>query len=389
MLSDDLARVRRAPAPTLLTLVCGLLAGIALGAIFDDGGASGVVRVASRSSSPVNVSASTTVSRSGARHLNAPTAALPPASAGSNGSSTLETANSQTLKLAVRRGVREAEALGGHASMAVWVDGAEQPAFGGDVSKPGRMWSMSKAVATIAALEATDDEPDRQLASAMVDAITRSSNCGVRRVILGLQQRVGPTRTFAAFDSVLARANVSIERAPQTATAEAQCIPYLESHRAGLSGSPLAAAPQLGTVEWTTADAIAFASALAHGVYGRPGAYLLRLMRRPKQPPQPPLEEAAPPDPPPLDWGAGAVFPASWQPGWKGGWGGSQDIPARYLAGQIVALDIHGVPVAATAMFYPSTQPPNDNPGVTTAPRALEIMFRAAREGLEAGEGLH
>jgi hypothetical protein len=285
------------------------------------------------------------------------------------------------LRAALERGVREADALGGEAAAAVWVSGDAAPLSSGPVSARHRMWSMSKAVVSIAALEAVDDSPNSVLSSALADAIRRSDNCAIRRAIVGLQEgsNRGVAGAVAAFEGVLAKAGVRIEAAPQAAVAEESCVRYLESHRGDLPGGDLGVAVQFGTAEWSMLDAIAFTHALGDGVYGAPGEHLLELMARPKEGP---LEEPAPPSAPPLDWGAGAVFPSSWHPAWKAGWGGSRERPARFLAGQIVALRPDHTPVAVAAVFLPSVQPTVDNPGITQAPQALELIFSAVRSGL-------
>jgi hypothetical protein len=289
------------------------------------------------------------------------------------------------LQTALDQGVREADALGGEAAGAVWVSGDAAPLSSGPVRTRHRMWSMSKAVVSIAALEAVDDRPDRVLSSALADAIRRSDNCAIRRVIVGLQQdsNRGLAGAVAWFEAVLANAGARIEAPPQAAVAEAACVRYLQDHREGLSGDDLGIAAQFGTAEWTVLDAIAFTHALADGVYGTAGQYLLELMTRPKEPP---LEEPAPPSAPPLDWGAGAVFPTGWHPAWKAGWGGSHERPARFLSGQIVVLHVGHTTVAVTAVFLPSAQPDVDNPGMTVAPRALERIFSTVRSGLRGEE---
>lgn len=301
--------------------------------------------------------------------------------AGSLGAGGGETHPRRALQSALDEGVEHARKLGGEAAGAVWIAGDAQPVLSGPISVAHRMWSMSKAVATIAALQAVHDEPGPELAQAMQDAIRRSDNCAIRRVIVGLQDLLGDgvTGTVSAFEHVLERAGTTLARVPQAAAAESACFHYLDTHD-GLAGGDLGVAPQFGTAEWTETDAIGFAHALSDGTYGQPGAYLLRLMGLPKEGP---LEEPPPPSAPPLDWGAGEAFPASWAPAWKAGWGGSQDQPPHFLAGQIVVLDISGTPVAASAVFVPAVEPPNDNPGITRAPEALTLMFRAARAGLE------
>ena len=375
-----LTELRRNPAPVLIIFAGGLLAGVLLGLIFARSGrpaqaANGVTRtvlaVHHRSQAP-----SESVG-------DKPTATiLPPASAGSNGADEVREQRRETLHAALESGVGDAESLGGEAAAAVWVDGDTQPTLVGPATVAHRMWSMSKAVVTIAALRATHSRPDPVMWSAITDAITRSDNCAIRRVIVGLQDRLdaGTSGTVAAFERVLATAGAHIERSPQSASAEQACVPYLERHQQGVPGSDLGVVPQFGTAEWTEFDAISFTHALADGAYGEPGDYLLQLMGLPKKPP---LEEPPPPTAPPLDWGAGAAFPVSWKPAWKAGWGGSQDRPPHFIAGQIVVLHLRTLPVAVAAVFTPSTEPTTDNPGVTAAPRALELMFEAARIGLE------
>jgi hypothetical protein len=287
------------------------------------------------------------------------------------------------LRAALARGVRGADALGGEAAAAVWVSGDATPLSSGPASVPHRMWSMSKAVVSIAALEAVGDRPDPVLSSALAAAIRRSDNCAIRRVIVGLQEgsHRGVAGALAAFKGVLAKAGARIEAAPQAAVAEAACVHYLERHRGHLSGGDLGVAAQFGTAEWSVLDAIAFTHALADGIYGAPGEHLLELMARAKQPP---LEQPSPPSAPPLDWGAGAAFPSVWHPAWKAGWGGSRERPGHFLAGQIVALRVDHTPVAVAAVFLPSLQPTVDDPGVTMAPQALERIFAAVRSGLRS-----
>jgi hypothetical protein len=292
----------------------------------------------------------------------------------------------QTLRAALSAGVARADALRGQAAAAVWVDGDRHPVTSGPVMSPHRMWSTSKAVVAIAVMQAVRDQPDPMLRSVLEDAIARSDNCAVRRAIVGLQDRLGKglAGTEAAFEHVLLAAHARIKGPPQIAAAERACVPYLQAHRAGLAGGEgdLGVVPEFGTAEWTEYDAISFAHSLSDGDYGVAGEYLLRLMMLPKGLP---LDEGpAPPSVPPPDWGAGEAFPASWSPAWKAGWGGSQLHPPRFLAGQLVVLHIGRTPVAAAAIFVPGTEPATDNPGITDAPQALELMFEAVKEGLQA-----
>jgi hypothetical protein len=381
MLTDQLNQVRRNPALALVVLAGGLILGVLIGVVFARGGGSAGA-ANSTTKTVIAVRSSQTASGAGAGDGVSGHATLPPATAGSNGAAGAQPERRAVLLSALQDGVEQADALGGEAAAAVWVGGDQAPVLSGPTSTPHRMWSTSKAVVTIAALKAVNDQPDPVLRSAMTDAIRRSDNCAIRRVIVGLQDRLsqGIDGAIAAFEQVLATAGAQIERGPQQAAPEQACVRYLDGHQGGLPGSDLGVAAEFGTTEWTENDAISFAHALSEGVYGAAGAYLLRLMGLPKQSP---LEEPPPPSAPPLDWGAGAVFPANWRPAWKAGWGGSQDDPPHYLAGQIVVLHLGNVPVAATAIFVPRREPPNDNPGITLAPEALEVMFRAARIGLE------
>jgi hypothetical protein len=382
MLTDQLAQVRRNPALALIVLAGGLLLGVLIGVIFDRGG--GSARAANSTARTVIAarSSGTGSAASAGGSASGRPALLPPATADSNGTTSQRVQRRAALAAALEDGVSRAEALGGEAAAAVWVDGDAQPLLSGPTTVPHRMWSMSKAVVTIAALQATEDQPDSVLWSAIVNAIRRSDNCAIRRVIVGLQDRLnkGVPGTVVAFERVLATAGARIERTPQSAAAEQACVRYLDNNQGDLPASDLGVVPQFGTAEWTEQDAIAFAHSLSEGTYGAPGAYLLRLMGLPKEPP---LEEPPPPSAPPLDWGAGAAFPAAWKPAWKAGWGGSQDSPPHFLTGQIVVLHLGDVPVAVTAIFVPSTEPPTDNPGLTRAPRALETIFKAVRTGLE------
>lgn len=386
-------------APTLLT--GGLLAGLLVGVI--SGGGRGSAHGLDRSPNTSTRVAATAPSVSRARtvreaaaagtsgHTSAMRAGTPwVTGATSSGTGTVNgpsrkaaDTNRTKLQVALDRGVDGADELGGETAAAVWVAGDRQPILSGPVRVPHRMWSMSKAVVAVAALQAMGGKPEPVLRSALADAIRRSDNCAIRRVIVGLQDRLkaGVSGTVAAFERVLRRGGARIETTPQAAAAEQACVRYLDRHRGGLPGGDLGVVPQFGTAQWTEVDAISFAHALAEGAYGIPGSYLLRLMEQPKEPP---LEEPPPPLAPPLDWGAGSVFPSAWRPAWKAGWGGSQDSPPHFLAGQIVSLQLARTRVAVAALFAPKAQPATDNPGLTRAPLALERVFDAVRTGLEA-----
>jgi hypothetical protein len=387
MLDAQMRKARHSPAPLVILLAGGLLAGVLLGMVLSHGtskqgsaGASGTV-AAARSPLASASARSSAVAGSPGRS-QPPSSGMPPASAGTNGSEAAQIARRAVLASALGGGIRQADELGGEAAAAVWVAGDRQPVLSGPTSLPHRMWSISKAVVTIAALRATHDRPDPMMSSAILDAIRRSDNCAIRRVIVGLQYVLneGVAGTIAAFESAMSTAGAGIDRPPQAAPAEQACVHYLDSHKGSLPGSDLITVPQFGTAEWSEYDAIAFAHSLSLGAYGRPGAYLLKLMGLPKEGP---AEEAPPPSAPPLDWGAGAAFPAEWKPAWKAGWGGSQNDPPHFIAGQIVVLHIAALPVAVAAVFAPMTEPSTDNPGATVAPRALEEIFTAVKTGLE------
>ncbi len=370
-----LTQVRRNTALVLIVFAGGLLAGALVGVVF--------VRSGRPVLAGVGVTRTVLVARSPRSRTSVAGAIAAPAGIplGSR-EADLRKPRRVALQEALDYGVGRADGLGGEAVAAVWVYGDPRPVTSGRATVPHRMWSMSKAVVTIAALRATRDQPGPVMWSAITDAIRRSDNCAIRRTIVGLQDRLGAgvRGTLAAFEEVLATAGARIERSPQSAPAEPACVRYLDSHHQGVPGSDLGVVPQFGTAEWTEYDAISFAHALSDGAYGAPGAYLLELMGLPKEPP---LEEPPPPSAPPLDWGAGAVFPANWEPAWKAGWGGSQDQPPHFIAGQIVVLHLGSLPVAVAALYAPNAEPASDNPGLTAAPRALELMFGAARIGLE------
>jgi hypothetical protein len=391
MLRGQLDRVRRNPRLTLMALAGGLLLGLLVGIVVD-AHSGGSVHVAGTTATTVFTAHASRRAHSSPGPAIRSTLSPAPADANRSGSAqapadanrsgSAQAPPREALQAALNRGVQEAKQLDGEAAAAIWVDGDSQPVLSGPVLVPHRLWSMSKAVATLAALGAVNDRPDPVLSSAVTDAIRRSDNCAIRRVIVGLQDRLGAGTPGAvrAFEQILATAHARLEQAPQAASAEPACVRYLDSHQGGLPGSDLGTAAEFGTAEWTEYDAISFAHALSAGAYGFPGADLLKLMALPKEPP---LETPEPPSSPPLDWGAGAAFPAAWRPAWKAGWGGSQNRPPRFLAGQIVVLGLARTRVAVAAIFVPRAEPATDNPGITRAPQALELMFEAARTGLE------
>lgn len=279
--------------------------------------------------------------------------------------------------------ITAADSLGGHASVALWLDGWSTPIVAGaDPWAYGRMWSMSKPVAAIAAYEAAEEQDHTltpALVTAMTDAITRSDNCGERRVILGIQQMTGGLAgTLSTFDGVLAQAGVTPSQTPQRdGLSEPTCLPYLQKRAP--TATPDAVAWQFGTERWTVRQAVAFSHALAIGAYGRAGKFVLGLMATPKQPELAALEGPSGDHIANLQWGAGSAF-APWHPAYKPGWGGSQQ--HDFLAGQIVVLQDAHPSVALAAMFRPTVEPLDDDVGATAAPQALEALFGRIREAL-------
>jgi hypothetical protein len=272
-------------------------------------------------------------------------------------------------------GAAAAERLGGTASVAIWVDGWERPVVVGDAPAAGRLWSMSKAVAAVALFEAEERRgrsPGRVLETALTDAITRSDNCGERRVVIGLQELTGGLpEADGAFHEVLAAADVRIGPTPQEDTlAPDTCQVYFEQRAA--TSEPDAVALEFGTDTWTVADAVRFAHALTNGTYGQAGAAVLSIMRKPKAAALTALEGNDGDHIPDLEWGAGDVFAGS-QPAYKSGWGGSQQ--HRFLAGQIVVLAGARPRVAIAAVFYPSPEPTDDDVGATAAPEAIARLL--------------
>src|SRR5947209_1467030 len=352
-----LARARREPEPAVLALIVGVVFGVLLAVVVGNDKPS----IAS-GSSPAR-----------AAHHGSSGTARPSAPAPDH--------LRARLAGALRDGVRLADAEGGLAEAAVWVEGWSSPLEAGEVDQPSRLWSMSKPVTAVATLQAARNQVSPDVRRAMEDAITRSDNCAQRRVILELQRLDGGiAAAIRGFDLTLFEAGVAPPRpAPEAGgiSSEPECTAYLEANAAGLR-DPLGPALLLGVPEWNVDGAVHFAHALAHREYGQAGEEVLGLMRLPKQR----SLEGVPQDmTAPLDWGAGAAFPG-WQPAYKGGWGGSRQ--GAYVAGQIVVLTVGGTRVALAAMFHPSTQPPSDNPGATPAPKALADIFASVRRPLRA-----
>jgi hypothetical protein len=248
----------------------------------------------------------------------------------------------------------------------------------------GRLWSLAKPISAIAAYQlamAGGRSPSASLVTAARDAITRSDNCGERRVILEIEKQAGGIRAArVAFHRVLAEAGVhlttTIRRSPLKEDPE--CVAYLSKRAGPLRNTDVW---QFGTSEWTTWQAVAFAHALADGTYGRAGVSILNLMKLHKQPELSSLEGPTGEQIKDLQWGAGRALSA-WAPAYKAGWGGARR--GRFLASQVVVLKTR--PAAALAVvFYPSVQPRTDNLGETVAPRAISRLFAVVSAELRRG----
>jgi hypothetical protein len=293
------------------------------------------------------------------------------------------------IEAALGRGVRRSAALGGSVEAAAMLGPWSEPAVAASepdgVEREMRMWSMSKVVTLVTLLRERGwgDEPGEPLSaevrSALLAAITRSENCPQRRIVLELQQAAGsPEAARAAVAETLRRAGAGVEVSSEVEGPDPSCIAYLEGEH-GIA-DPLAPALLLGTSTWRVGDAVRFAHALRAGVYGKAiRDYALTLMRAPKER----SREVAPSEfTAPLDWGAGRAF-AGLDPAYKAGWGGTQQ--GEFMAGQIALVDLpRGGWAAVAVMFHPSSQPPVDDPGLTVAPRGLELTMGSLAAALGA-----
>jgi hypothetical protein len=289
------------------------------------------------------------------------------------------------LAAALTTGVDAANALGGRASAAIWLEGWPRPvAAETTATRDARLWSLAKPVAAIAAYrawEARRGAPAGALVTAAQDAITRSDNCGERYLVLELNALSGGRDTGRrAFETVLLQAGVhAVSRAlPERAGEAPECARYL-GRRAPIA-DPNAAGWQFGIDEWSVSQAVAFAHALVAHSYGPAGEAVLDIMRRPKQPELSSFEGPTGNDIRDLQWGAGDAL-APWQPAYKAGWGGSRQ--HDFLAAQIVALPDANPPVAVAAVFRPNKQPSTDNIGETRAPEALRALFASVARELQ------
>ncbi len=288
------------------------------------------------------------------------------------------------IAAALRRGVKQAAALGGSVEAAATFTSWRDPVI--VTSRPDggkrwmRMWSMSKAVVMVGLLRAEGwggvpgNTLTPEVQSALEGAITRSENCRQRRVVLELQQATGagPAGARRAVAEVLRAAGGRAKVSEEVEPPESSCLEYLESQHE--IADPLAPGVLLGTSEWRIGDAVRFARALAAGVYGKAiSNRVLAEMRLPKAV----SREVAPGElTAPLDWGAGEAF-AGLNPAYKAGWGGSLD--GDFLAGQFAVVDLASGPLAVAVAFHPDVQPPSDDPGRTAAPHAVELVMESLR----------
>lgn len=285
---------------------------------------------------------------------------------------------------ALRRGVKQAAALGGSVEAAAMFTRWRAPVI---VTSPlgggrrwMRMWSMSKVVVMVGLLRAegwggvTGNPLTPEVQSALDGAITRSENCRQRRVVLELQQATddGPAGARRTVAEVLRAAGGRARVGREVEPPESSCLEYLEGQHE--IADPLAPGVLLGTSEWRIGDAVRFARALGAGVYGKAIANrVLAEMRIPKAA----SREVAPGElTAPSDWGAGKAF-AGLKPAYKAGWGGS--LNGDFMAGQLAVVDLAAGRVAVAVVFHPDVQPPSDDPGRTAAPHAVERVMESLR----------
>ncbi len=304
-----------------------------------------------------------------------------------------QTARSRAISDAIAGSLDEAvqasDAVGGTTNVSVWVEGDPEPMSAGDqLGSTVRLWSTSKAVVAVAALDAAEPSggPSSELTDAMTAAIAASDNCAQRRVTLGLQQLTGGIDgAQRAVNDTLAKAGVTLSVQPQRGdlTGNEACRSYLAENSTGIS-DPFATALLFGVAEWRVEDATRFAHTLASGVYGPSGEAVLALMRLPKEHPATfhPGDFTLPLTDPPSAGG----FPAAWSPAYKGGWGGSAQDPPQFQTSEIVVLDVGGSNVAIAVSFRPDVQPGSDDPGRTDVPRALAEVFSHIQRAIESVE---
>jgi hypothetical protein len=252
-----------------------------------------------------------------------------------------------------------------------------------------RMWSMSKIVTMVALLRAKgwgekSGEPlSGEVKEALRSAITRSENCPQRRIVVELQEATGGTTEGAreAVAATLREAGADGHVSSEVAGPDPSCVAFLEGQRQ--TPEPLADTVLLGTSTWRVTDAVRFMRALGSGVYGKALCErVLRLMREPKARSREvlPGEFTAP-----VEWGAGTAL-TGFDPAYKAGWGGTQQ--GAFLAGQMALLELPaGGRAEVAVMFHPDVQPAEDDPGLTVAPQALELVMSPLDRVLSSPSG--
>jgi hypothetical protein len=197
-------------------------------------------------------------------------------------------------------------------------------------------------------------------------------------MIVELQELTGsPEAAGEAFLGTLKVAGAQANVPAQATAPEMDCDRYVTALRGTQEGAT-APALQLGTAEWTIADAVAFAHALGKGDYKSVGDRVLAVMRLSKErsPEQEPGEYTVSTN----SWGAGDAF-EGWSPAYKSGWGGARH--QNFLVAQYVVLNRNGHVIAVAAAFHPRSQPEIDDPGRTKGPDALEAVFGEVRAEIE------
>lgn len=372
---DGRALVTRAGMTWLAVAVaCGLLVGVAFGAIVHPG----VDGATSGSTAPDD--GEVVLGLPGDQPSGAPDEPSPQRAEASSGP---DAAAADAVNRALARQLTAGAASVGDGTVeaAVMVDGSAEPAVVGDASRRMRTWSMVKLVTALTLIEVRGGEIG-DVEPIVERALRQSDNCAQRKLVLELQQALGSEAAVkGAVVATVARAGAGLDvDLAQRGPDGRHCI---APGYAGLSAEDAELpALLLGTTEWGVADAVRVAHALRDGgAYGGATSdYLLGLLRAPKsnsgEPGAGDLLTASP------SWGAGEIFAGScWNLAYKAGWGGSAN--QSYLAGQLGAVDLPDGRWAAFAiMFHPAAQPGDDDPGKAGAALAVETVLSALERGL-------
>ncbi len=279
----------------------------------------------------------------------------------------------------LRAAVAAAGRLGGTATAAIMLDGWRDPVTASSVpggsNRTVRMWSTSKVATAVLLLRQLGwgaqpgQAPSPEVRSALEGALRRSENCRQRRVVLAVEAASGsPPAAAAQLSDLLLQAGAHPQIARRTHGPDALCAGYLRSQTD--LPDPSEQALELGTSRWRMSDAALFAHALGAGQYGRAVTErVLAIMRMPKLRSR---EAPAGDFTPALDWGAGAALGCG-SPAYKAGWGGAA---ARSFVAEQIAVFRRGSRTAAIAVaFAPAAQPAIDDPGLTPAPAAIELVM--------------